>query len=81
MDCISEALSIAETPMAKKVARLYLISDILHNCSVKGVHNVSYYRAGFQAKLPDIFKALHQYHEGIEARMRAEAFKQRVMGE
>ena len=48
VDCITEALSIRETPLAKKIARLYLISDILHNCSVKGVPNVSYYRKGFQ---------------------------------
>ena len=29
-----------------------LVSDILHNCSVK-VPNVSYYRKGFEAKLPE----------------------------
>ena len=37
VDCITESLSILQTPLTKKVARLYLISDILHNCSVKGV--------------------------------------------
>ncbi len=50
VECISEALSIPETPLSKKVARLYLISDILHNCSVKGVPNVSFYRKGFQVR-------------------------------
>jgi len=69
-----------ETTAAKKVARLYLVSDILHNCSVKGVPNVSYYRKGFQALLPDIFGDLRAYHEAIESRIKAEAFKQRVMG-
>ena len=48
VDCIAESLSILQTPLTKKVARLYLISDILHNCSVKGVPNVSFYRKGFQ---------------------------------
>ena len=68
-----------ETPLAKKIARLYLISDILHNCSIKGVPNVSFFRKGFQTKLPDIFTDLRACHEAIESRMKAEAFKSRVM--
>lgn len=44
-ECISESLSILETPLHKKLARFYLISDILHNCVVK-VTNSSYYRSG-----------------------------------
>ena len=35
VECISESFSLPQTPTAKKIARLYLISDILHNCSVK----------------------------------------------
>ncbi|TRY72722.1 hypothetical protein TCAL_00982 [Tigriopus californicus] len=80
VDCVSEALSALETSPAKKIARLYLISDILHNCSVKGVPNVSYYRKGFQAKLPDIFHDLAKYQKAIDSRMKAEAFKERVTG-
>ena len=53
VECICESLSIAETPLSKKIARLYLISDILHNCSVKGVPNVSFYRKGFQVCRPN----------------------------
>lgn len=79
VECVSEALSIMETPPAKKVARLYLISDILHNCSIKGVPNVSYYRQGFQAKLPEIFGDMNAYYDAIDSRIKAEAFKQRVM--
>lgn len=45
VDCIAESLSILQTPLPKKVARLYLLSDILHNCSVK-IANASYYRKG-----------------------------------
>ena len=79
VDCITESLSILQTPLTKKVARLYLISDILHNCSVKGVPNVSFYRLGFQTKLPEIFQDLNQCYSNIESRIRAEAFKQRVV--
>nr|XP_040573159.1 U2 snRNP-associated SURP motif-containing protein-like [Lepeophtheirus salmonis] len=79
VDCIYESLSIPETPLAKKIARLYLISDILHNCSVKGITNVSYFRKGFQVKLPEVFDHLYECHKSIESRIKAESFKQRIM--
>nr|CAH7739350.1 unnamed protein product [Callosobruchus chinensis] len=34
-ECITESLSNESTALTKKIARLYLISDILHNCQVK----------------------------------------------
>jgi U2-associated protein SR140 len=40
---------------------------------------VSYYRKWFQAKLPEIFTDLHASYAAIESRIKAEAFKQRVM--
>ena len=43
--CIIESLSTKDTPLTKKIARLYLISDILHNCCVQ-VANASNYRRG-----------------------------------
>lgn len=76
--CIVESLSLIETPLHKKIARLYLISDVLHNCTVK-VSNASFYRKGFQAKLVDVFVNMHKCYESIEGRMKAEHFKQRVM--
>ncbi len=41
---------LLQTPVVKKIARLFLISDILHNCTVKGIPNVSFYRTGFQVR-------------------------------
>ncbi|GFS97980.1 hypothetical protein NPIL_585381, partial [Nephila pilipes] len=78
IECVGEAIAIPEAPLYKKIARLYLISDILHNCSVK-VANASYFRKGFQNKLPDIFKDLNEIFHSIEGRLRAEQFKQRVV--
>ncbi|CAG2113273.1 unnamed protein product [Medioppia subpectinata] len=78
VDCIAESLSIVETPLYKKIARLYLISDILHNCSVK-VTNVSFFRKGFQSRLNQIFHDIHDCYNDIEGRLKAEHFKQRVM--
>lgn len=74
IECIADSLTIAETPLFKKIARLYLVSDILHNSVVK-VANVSNYRKGFQSKLVPIFESVHQAYASIEGRLKAEQFK------
>ncbi|KAL8618876.1 hypothetical protein ACOMHN_000883 [Nucella lapillus] len=75
---ISESLSILETALPKKISRLYLVSDILYNSSAK-VPNASFFRKCFQMKLKDIFKDVNVAYKGIEGRLKAEQFKQRVM--
>ncbi|XP_076247072.1 U2 snRNP-associated SURP motif-containing protein isoform X1 [Calliopsis andreniformis] len=77
-DCISESLSILQTPVNKKIARLYLISDILHNCGVK-VNNATIYRKAFETRLLDIFNEVHQAYKQFDSRLKAEGFKVRVM--
>lgn len=42
-ECIAQSIESPGTLMHKKIARLYLVSDILHNCSVK-VQNASFFR-------------------------------------
>lgn len=49
VECIAESLSILKTPLPKKIARLYLVSDVLYNSSAK-VANASYYRKYFESK-------------------------------
>ncbi|XP_038632147.1 U2 snRNP-associated SURP motif-containing protein-like isoform X2 [Scyliorhinus canicula] len=78
VDCIAESLSILQTPLQKKIARLYLVSDILYNSCAK-VANASYYRKYFETKLPQIFTDMHEAHKVIQARLQAEQFKQRIM--
>ncbi|XP_065840791.1 U2 snRNP-associated SURP motif-containing protein-like [Oscarella lobularis] len=79
VDCISESLGILQTPVPIKVARVYLVSDILYNCSSCPVPNSSYYRKGFEAKLPEISSHLHDTLNAITGRMRAEQFKRQIM--
>lgn len=43
VECITESLSNESTALTKKIARVYLISDILHNCQVK-VTKAYYFR-------------------------------------
>ncbi|XP_039622431.1 U2 snRNP-associated SURP motif-containing protein isoform X2 [Polypterus senegalus] len=76
--CIAESLSIIQTPLQKKIARLYLVSDILYNSCAK-VANASYYRKFFEAKLPQIFTDVSDAYKNIRARLQAEQFKQKVM--
>uniref|UniRef100_A0A1B6MMK8 U2 snRNP-associated SURP motif-containing protein n=1 Tax=Graphocephala atropunctata TaxID=36148 RepID=A0A1B6MMK8_9HEMI len=77
-DCIQESLCNPSTALYKKIARLYLISDILHNCGVK-ITNASYYRRGLEARLIPIFSEVHQTYRSIESRMKAEGFRMRIM--
>ncbi|XP_071838285.1 U2 snRNP-associated SURP motif-containing protein-like [Apostichopus japonicus] len=79
VDCITESLSIPETPIPKKIARLYLVSDILYNTSSR-VSNASFFRKCFERRLPDIFKYIHDVHISIQQRLKAEQFKQKIMG-
>ncbi|KAH8314367.1 hypothetical protein KR059_004863, partial [Drosophila kikkawai] len=76
-ECIAESLGSLKTPASKKIARLYLISDVLHNCTVK-VANASFFRKSVEKQLMDIFENLHSYYSNIESRLKAEGFKSRV---
>ncbi|XP_061091992.1 U2 snRNP-associated SURP motif-containing protein isoform X1 [Conger conger] len=76
--CIAESLSLLQTPLQKKIARLYLVSDILYNSCAK-VANASYYRKYFETKLPQIFGDISEAYRNVQARLQAEQFKQKIM--
>lgn len=58
VDLITASLMVAETPLLPtKLARLYLINDILHNTGAP-VPNVKRYRTGFEQRMPLIFQGL-----------------------
>ncbi|ESP01722.1 hypothetical protein LOTGIDRAFT_139163, partial [Lottia gigantea] len=78
VECIAESLSILQTPIPKKIARIFLMSDILFNSSAK-VPNASFFRKFFQGRLPAIFKDIRETYENIEGRLKAEQFKQKMM--
>ncbi|XP_061156265.1 U2 snRNP-associated SURP motif-containing protein isoform X2 [Syngnathus typhle] len=74
---VTESFSSAQTSLQKKIASLYLVSDILYNSSAK-VAGASYYRKHFELKLSQIFGVLHEAYKNIQARLQAEQFKQKV---
>ncbi|KAJ8923649.1 hypothetical protein NQ315_010229 [Exocentrus adspersus] len=77
-ECITESLSNETTAITKKIARLYLVSDILHNCGVK-VNKASFYRKAFENKLVEIMTQIKSTYDKLEGRLQAEGFKVRVL--
>lgn len=58
-DCLTEALTILGTPGPTKMARLYLVSDILHNsCSAR--RSAWAFRSAFEKTLPQIFEHFNE---------------------
>ena len=47
-EIMCDSLTLSETPITKKLARLFALSDVLHNSSTPGVRNASAYRGEFQ---------------------------------
>ena len=74
--CVDSGLT-RRTAAFPQVARLYLVSDILHNSSAT-VKNASSYRSEFQECLPDIFESLHRCFASISGRITAEFMKEKV---
>lgn len=74
VEVLTESLTLKETPIPTKVARLMLVSDILHNSSAP-VKNSSAYRTKFEATLPDIMESFNDLHRSITGRITAEALK------
>ncbi|KAA0064881.1 protein RRC1-like isoform X1 [Cucumis melo var. makuwa] len=78
VEVLTESLTLRETPIPTKVARLMLVSDILHNSSAP-VKNASAYRTKFEATLPDIIESFNDLYRSITGRITAEALKERVL--
>ncbi|XP_073122439.1 protein RRC1 isoform X1 [Henckelia pumila] len=78
VEVLTESMTLKETPIPTKVARLMLVSDILHNSSAP-VKNASAYRTKFEATLPDIMESFNDLHRSVTGRITAEALKERVL--
>ncbi|TKY89811.1 hypothetical protein EX895_001108 [Sporisorium graminicola] len=65
------------TPVPRKLARLYALSDILHNSGTP-ISNAWRYRAALEAQLPLVFAHLGQVAASFAGRMKREEFKGRV---
>ncbi|KAF9573526.1 U2 snRNP-associated SURP domain-containing protein [Mortierella alpina] len=77
VDIIVGSMILPNTPQTTRLARLYLISDVLHNCSVP-LPNVWKFRSALEVKLPTIFEALNRIYRGFEGRLKAEQFRRQI---
>ena len=76
-DALIQALTLRETPIAVKVARLFLLSDILHNSNASQV-NAAAYRSHLISRLPLVFESLHEAYSTIDSRITAQELRRRV---
>lgn len=77
-DTLIEALTLSTTPPSTKLARFYLLSDLLHNCTT-GVPGAAAYRSHLlSAALPEVFDSMHDAFLALDSRISGQAMKQRV---
>jgi len=77
VEVITDSLTILKTPVLTKLARLYLVSDILHN--LQSAPNGSLFRAAFEETLLSIFKSFREKYQTITGRITQQNLKDPVL--
>ncbi|KAG8963701.1 hypothetical protein FRC03_002673 [Tulasnella sp. 419] len=77
-DIITSSICVTNTPVPRKVARLHVICDILHNGAAT-IPNVWKFRQEFQLRLPDVFDHLSTIYHSFPGRITAETFKKQIV--
>lgn len=78
-DIIIRSLVVPSTPVPRKIARLHLICDILHN-SAASISNAWKFRSEFESRLGSVFDHLCEIYKSFPGRITAETFKKQVLG-
>lgn len=78
-DIIISSLLVDGTPVPRKVARLHLICDILHN-SAAPLPMAWKFRQEFQSRLGLVFDHLSTIYHSFPGRITAETFKKQITG-
>lgn len=79
MDIIIASLLVPETAVPRKVARLHLICDVLHN-SAAPLPMAWKFRQEFQARLGLVFDHMCTIYHSFPGRITAETFKKQILG-
>lgn len=77
-DIIISSLLVPETAVPRKVARLHLICDILHN-SAAPLPMAWKFRQEFQARLGIVFDHMSTIYHSFPGRITAETFKKQIL--
>ena len=81
-DCttiLCDSLTITTTSLISKLARLYVLSDVLYNCSNINIRNVSLYRTAIQSQLFAIFASFHELLQLQSGRISQNTMKDKVI--
>ncbi|KAJ3571692.1 hypothetical protein NP233_g3593 [Leucocoprinus birnbaumii] len=78
VDIIVSSLLVDGTAVPRKVARLHLICDILHN-SAAPIPSAWKFRQEFQSRLGIVFDHLANIYHSFPGRMTAETFKKQIL--
>ncbi|KAG8690549.1 hypothetical protein FRC11_010801, partial [Ceratobasidium sp. 423] len=77
-EIIISSLLVDSTPVPRKIARLHLICDILHN-SAASITNAWKFRHEFESRLGGVFDHLCAIYRSFPGRITAETFKKQVL--
>ncbi|KAJ1304679.1 hypothetical protein OPQ81_005818 [Rhizoctonia solani] len=77
-EIIISSLVVDSTPVPRKIARLHLICDILHN-SAASITNAWKFRQEFECRLGGVFDHLCAIYRSFPGRITAETFKKQVL--
>ncbi|KAF8844644.1 hypothetical protein BDN67DRAFT_962567 [Paxillus ammoniavirescens] len=77
-DIIVSSLLVDSTPVPRKIARLHLICDILHN-SAAAVPSAWKFRQEFQSRLGIVFDHFATIYHSFPGRITAETFKKQII--
>jgi len=78
VDIIVSSLVVESTAVPRKIARLQLVCDIIHN-SAATIPNAWKFRQEFQNRLPAVFDHLSEIYHSFPGRMTANTFKKQVL--
>lgn len=68
---------VSPAALQRTLARLHVISDVLHNSGLS-IPNVWKYRAAFELKLRSVFLHVNKMYRKIDSRMGAEIFRRQI---
>lgn len=77
-EIMTQSLLVPATPIPRKIARLYVVSDILYN-SAADVRNAWYYRTAFETRLARVFAHLGAVTHTLPGRMKIESVQRQVL--
>lgn len=77
-EILVDSLTSPDTPFSLRIARLFLMSDVLYNTSAP-VRNASKYRSRLQGALPDVFESLQETYRTADGRMAQELLRKHVL--